>query len=104
MDEHPMPRTTLSRSKSFIACYALAAAVVALTSGAAIYASISPSGAASLIGGIDTQVALFLVPLAVLMFAIIAEVLHATLRGVTPARIDRPARPIRHWTPGHGEG
>ena len=99
-----MHKTTLSRPKSFIALYAVAALVVALTSGAAIYAVVSPASAASLTGGMDTQVAIFLVPLAVLMFVIIAEVLYATLRGAAPAMNERPARSIRHWTPGHGEG
>jgi FtsH-binding integral membrane protein len=99
-----MQSTTPSRPKSFIAYYAVALALVALTSGAAVFANMAPQSAASLTRHIDTQVALFLVPLAVLMFAIIAEVLYVTFRGVTPAVAKKPVRSIRHWTPGHGEG
>jgi hypothetical protein len=99
-----MQNSMPSRPKSFTAYYAIALALVALTSGAAVFANMAPERAASLTGRIDTQVALFLVPLAVLMFAVIVEVLYATFKGVTPAMAQKPVRSIRHWTPGHGEG
>jgi FtsH-binding integral membrane protein len=103
-DIYPMQNSTPSRPKSFTAYYAIGLALVALTSGAAVFANMAPERAASLTSHIDTQVALFLVPFAVLMFAIIAEVLYATFKGVTPAMAEKPVRSIRHWTPGHGEG
>jgi hypothetical protein len=99
-----MSQTTQSRPKSFIAIYALAAVLVAFASALAIYAHVAPGQVTFLPADFDAQVALFLVPLAVLMFAIIAEVLHATLKGSAPLMSEIPTRSIRQWTPGRGEG
>ncbi len=98
-----MRKSLKPRSKGFTAYYAVSLALVALSSGAAVFASLAPASATAFMRGLDTQVALFLVPLAALMFAIIAEVLYATFRGTRPAAI-APRATARHWKPGHGEG
>jgi len=96
---HP---STKQRPKGFIALYAVFLALVAVSSGLAVFASFAPGAVTALTRGVDAQIALFMVPLAALMFAIIAEVLHATFRGATPA--GSPERRVRTWKPGHGEG
>ena len=92
-----------SRSKGFNIYYAVCAILVALTSGVAIFATVAPASAATLTGGVDTQLAVFLVPLALLMIAIIAEVLRITLHGAAPEPQPAPRR-ILTWTPGRREG
>ena len=68
----------------------LAAASVAL------FAGVTPARAANIASQPDTQVAVFMVPLTLLVLALLFEAARFARRGTLPARLaDRPARPLR---------
>lgn len=90
-----MSDTTPAKPKSFTAFYLLALVAVALTSALAIYAGVSPSSAAALTHGLDARVAVFVVPLALLMLATIGEVVRVSLRGAIPGDDQLPVRSLR---------
>jgi hypothetical protein len=96
-----MRETTRNRPKSFKVYYLASAFAVAVTGMLAVIGSFRPS--LVLPGGVDTEVAVFLVPLALLLIALLAEATHAAWRG---AALDTtpPVRHITHWAPGRGEG
>jgi hypothetical protein len=89
---------------SFTILYILAALLVAATSVLAILANAFPAKAALLTWGLDMQIAVFMVPVAALMFALLAEVLRATLSGIGTGRPPAPALHPGEWKPGHNEG
>jgi len=93
--------TTPATPKSFKVFYLLALIAVALTSALAIYASIAPQNALALTHGIDTRVAVFIVPLGLLMLATIGEVIRVSLRDAIPGDDQLPARSLR-WQDGSG--
>lgn len=97
-----MPKSKKSWQKSFNLYYAVSAVLVAATAGMAVYSSLEPDAAARLTGGIDTELALFLVPLTLLVFAVVGEVLHTSGRNFGTQAPPRPS--MRHWKPGRGEG
>jgi hypothetical protein len=103
-DVDPMHKSTSTKRKSF-RLYAIAStALVAIGSAAALIAGVSPATAANLATQPDTQVAVFMVPLTILVIAILFEVSRIALRGALPteAPARRPAR--RPWSPGQNEG
>jgi hypothetical protein len=71
----------------------------------AVLAGYLPAQQALLSGTIDPEVVLLFVPLAALVFAIVAEAARLSLKG-DPLRLDasRPVPPLSAWTPGRGEG
>lgn len=99
-----MHKTTQNRPKSFTVIYVIALAFVAMTCALAVLADTVPGVVAPLLHGVDTEVAVFVVPLAMLMFAIIAEVVHVSLSGSLPDDARAKARAVRAWAPGRGEG
>lgn len=99
-----MQKSTSPQRKSF-KLYAIASTVLATAgSVAALIVGVTPATAASLATQVDTQIAVFMVPLTLLVLAIMFEVARIALRGNLPAEapIRRPER--RYWSPGHGEG
>ncbi len=99
-----MHKSTSPKRKSF-RLYAIAStAVVAVGSVAALMAGVSPATAANLATQPDTQIAVFMVPLTILVIAILFEAARIAFRGKLPAEapLRRPAR--RHWSPGQNEG
>jgi len=84
-----------AKPKSFKVFYLLALIAVALTSALAVYAGVAPEKAATLTHGLDTRVAVFLVPLGLLMLATIGEVVRVSLRGAIPGDDQLPVRSLR---------
>lgn len=99
-----MHKSTSPKRKSFRLYAIVSTAIVALGSIAALMAGVSPATAANLATQPDTQIAVFMVPLTILLVAILFEAARIALRGALPA--EAPVRrPIRHhWSPGHDEG
>jgi hypothetical protein len=95
-----MPKLSQSRRVSINPYYAAAAVLVAASSAMAVFASIAPGQMAWLTKSLDAEMALFIVPLCVLLFAVIAETLHIGAR--KPGQTEQlvPAR-IRPWTKDH---
>jgi len=62
----------------------------------ALIAGVSPARAANIASQADTQVAVFMVPLTLLLLAMLFEAARFVRRGALPAQIaDLPARPLR---------
>ena len=97
-----MMESTHKRPKSFKVYYLASAFAVAVTGALAIFASLRPS--LVLPGGVDTQVAVFLVPLGLLFIALLVETAHAAWRGAAPLDPAPPVRRISRWSPGRNEG
>ena len=99
-----MHKSTSPKRKSF-RLYAIAStALVVGGSVAALIAGVTPATAANLANQPDAQVAVFMVPLTLLVLVMLFEVARIALRGALPveAPASRPNR--RHWAPGRGEG
>jgi len=94
-----LSRILSAKPKSLKVFYVLALIAVALTSALTIFAGISPDRAAALTRGVDTRVAAFVVPLALLMLATIGEVIRVSLRGPIPGDDQLPVRQLR-WQDG----
>ncbi|WP_299643865.1 hypothetical protein [Devosia sp.] len=72
--------------------------------GIALMLGIIPPRAITGAGDVDMAVVLLFVPLCALLFAIIAEVVRASLReGLRPPK-PRQSNPLSAWKPGHDEG
>ena len=99
-----MHKSTSSKRKSF-RLYAIAStAVVGLGSVAALIAGVTPATAANLATQPDTQIAVFMVPLTILVVAILFEAARIVLRGALPAEAPLRRTPRTLWSPGQGEG
>ncbi|KQX39986.1 hypothetical protein ASD04_04875 [Devosia sp. Root436] len=99
-----MHKSTSTKRKSF-RLYAIASSVLlGLVSMVALIAGVTPATAANLASQPDTQIAVFMVPLTILVVAILFEAARIALRGALPAEapVRRPNH--RHWSPGQGEG
>ncbi|KRA50193.1 hypothetical protein [Devosia sp. Root635] len=93
-----------SRRKSF-RLYAIATtALLGLGAMAALIAGVTPATAANLASQPDTQIAVFMVPLTILVVAILLEATRIALRGALPAEAPLRRTTHRHWSPGQGEG
>lgn len=78
-----------------IALFGTLAAAMAVV---ALIAGVTPARAANIASQPDTQVAVFMVPLTLLVLALLFEAARFARRGKLPARIaDQPARPLR-WS------
>jgi len=98
-----MQTSTSLRRKSFKLYAMLFGAVLALGAAATTLVSVGPVQAASLAHDADTQIAVFMVPLTLLVLAILFEAARIALRGPLPEQ-HRPRRARAHWQPGRGEG
>jgi hypothetical protein len=99
-----MHKSTSTRRKSF-RLYAIAStAIVALGSVSALIVGVTPATAANLASQPDTQIAVFMVPLTILVIAILFEVARVALRGALPADAPRRRQALPNWSPGQGEG
>lgn len=70
----------------------------------AVLAGYLPAQQALLTGKLDAEVVLLFVPLAALVFAIVAEVIRVAARGPLRSTTTRRMPPLSGWKPGHGEG
>ena len=99
-----MHKSTSPKRKSF-RLYAIvsAALVAAAGAAAALMAGITPATAADLAMQPDTQIAVFMVPLTILVVAMLFEVARIALRGALPAEAPLRRAPRPRWSPSHGE-
>ena len=99
-----MHKSTSPKRKSFRLYAIVSAALLGLGSVSALIAGVTPATAANLASQPDTQIAVFMVPLTILVVAILFEAARIALRGALPAEapVRRPVR--HHWSPGHDEG
>lgn len=99
-----MHKSTSPKRKSF-KLYAIASsATLALGATGALVAGVTPANAASLAHQVDPQIAAFMVPLTILLFAILYEAGRIALRGNLPVEAPAHRTARRYWSPGRGEG
>lgn len=100
-----MQQSTSPQRKSFKRlAIVTTSTLVAGGAAAAFMAGVTPATAANLASQPDTQVAVFMIPLTILVLAVMFEVARFALRGNLPAEAPAPRRAHRHWSPGRGEG
>jgi ABC-type dipeptide/oligopeptide/nickel transport system permease subunit len=95
-DVDPMLKSTSTTRNSFMP-YAIVTSILALVGAVAgVLAGVTPATAASLAREVDTQIAVFMVPLTLLVLAIMFEVTRMVLRGSVPAELPaaRNRRPL----------
>ena len=99
-----MHKSTAPKRKSFSLFAIATTAMLTIGSAAALVAGVTPASAASLATQPDAQIAVFMVPLTILLAAILFEVARFALRGTLPAEapIRRPVR--LHWSSGRSQG
>lgn len=99
-----MHKSTSTKRKSFRLYAVLSTVLVAGAAGVALMAGVTPAAAANLAHQADTQIAVFMVPLTLLVLAILFEVTRFVVRGSVPAEAPVRRAAHRHWSPGRGEG
>lgn len=99
-----MHKSTSPKRKSFRRLALASTAVVAVGATSALIAGVTPASAANLAQQVDTQIAVFMVPLTLLVLAILFEVARFVVRGTLPAEapLRRPVR--RYWSPSRSDG
>lgn len=98
-----MHKSTSPQRKSFILYAAATTALLALGSVSALVVGVTPAMAANLATKPDTQVAVFMVPLTILVLAVLFEVTRVALRGALPVEAPRRPPAPRPWSPGRAE-
>ena len=86
-----------SAKRKIIKPYAIASAILMVAGAAAgLMAGVTPATAANLAHQPDTQIAIFMVPLTLLVLAMMFEVTRVVLRGNVPAELPaaRNRRPL----------
>ncbi len=99
-----MHKSTSSRRKSFRLMLAVLGMItVAAGSAMTLVAGVTPARAANFASQADTQVAVFMVPLTLLVLVLLFEVARFALRGAIPAQ-SQPRRQRRpDWTARKGD-
>jgi UDP-N-acetylmuramyl pentapeptide phosphotransferase/UDP-N-acetylglucosamine-1-phosphate transferase len=100
-----MHKSTSPRRKSFTLYTILSSALIALGAAGALAAGVTPATAANLATQPDTQIAVFMVPLTVLVLALMFEVARVVLRNTVPVEAPAPRTlaPSRYWTTKSGD-
>jgi hypothetical protein len=89
--------STSTRQKK-IGLAALVGIMVAALATMALVAGVTPARAANLANQADTQVAIFMIPLTLLVLVLLFEAARFVRRGALPAQsVDRAVRPLR-WS------
>lgn len=84
---------------------AIASSTVAVTGAiGALALGVTTAAAAQLAQDPDTQIAVFMVPLTLLVLAMLFEVARIAFRGALPAESPVRRPPRRPWSPNRGEG
>lgn len=99
-----MHSSTSPKRKSFKLLALSLSLLVGGGSAAALFLGITPAEAATMVQQPDAQVAVFMVPLTILLAALLFEVARVTWRGKLPVEERVRARRRQHWSPGQGEG
>lgn len=98
-----MHKSTSPKRKSFRRVAIATTALVTGGAAAALLAGVTPATAANLASQPDTQIAVFMVPLTILVLAVLFEVTRFVLRGSLPVETPVRRRASRHWAAGRGE-
>lgn len=97
-----MHKSTSPRRKSFTLLAVLGTMMLVLGPAVALIAGVTPAQAANIASQADTQVAVFMVPLTLLVLVLLFEVARFVRRGTLPAQ-SIPRRQRRpDWTPQRG--
>ena len=101
-----MHKSTSPKRKSFRLYAVLSTVLLAAGSVGALIAGVTPATAANLATQPDTQIAVFMVPLTILVLAMFVEVARVVLRDKVPAEapVRRTIASGRYWTAGRREG
>ena len=99
-----MHKSTSPKRNSFKRVAIVTTALVTGGAAAAFVAGVTPATAANLATQPDTQIAVFMVPLTILVLAVLFEVARFAARGNLPVEAPAPRRAHRHWSPGRDEG
>lgn len=99
-----MHKSTSPRRKSFRRVAIVSTALLSVGTVAALMAGVTPATAANLAAQPDAQIAVFMVPLTILVVAVLYEVTRIALRGTLPEEPTPRRRPLRHWSPGPAGG
>jgi hypothetical protein len=91
-----VPSDRKTRKFQPMAAFSLAMLLIA-GAGGALLVSVGPSTAAELAQQPDTQIAVFMVPLTILVLGVLFEVARFALRDAIPAQQPAPRRLDRHW-------
>lgn len=97
MDVGPMHKSTSPRRKSFKWLAVFGTFGVALGSALALIAGVSPAQAANIASQADTQVAVFMVPLTLLVLVMLFEAARFVRRGMLPVTADVPHKKRLSW-------
>lgn len=94
-----MHKSTSPKRKSFTLYTVLSALLLAGGAAGALAAGVTPAIAADLASQPDTQVAVFLVPLTILVLAVLFEVARVVLRNNVPAEapVRRTVSSDQYW-------
>jgi hypothetical protein len=104
-DVDPMHKTTSPRRKKFRLLAFASATLLTIGAVAALAAGVTPATAATLAAQPDTQIAVFMVPLTILVVAILYEVARIALRGTLPEQATPLRRRAhRRWSDGQHAG
>lgn len=96
-------QTSSSAKRKKLTPYAIVTSVLLVAGTAAgLVAGVTPASAASLAQQPDTQIAVFMIPLTLLVLAVMFEVTRMVLRGAVPAEL--PARSNRRPLSGRSGG
>ena len=99
-----MHKSTSTKRKSFKVYAVSLVALLASGAAAALIAGVTPATAANIAHQPDAQVAVFMVPLTILVLAMLFEVARIALRGNLPAEA-RASRVSRlQWSKDRSEG
>lgn len=99
-----MHKSTSPKRKSIKSLAIVSTVLVSGGAAAALLAGVTPATAANLANQPDTQIAVFMVPLTILVLAVLFEVARIALRGTLPAEAPAPRRAHSHWSQGRVEG
>jgi membrane protein implicated in regulation of membrane protease activity len=100
-----MHKTTSPRRKKFRLLAFASATLLTIGAVAALAAGVTPATAATLAAQPDTQIAVFMVPLTILVVAILYEVARIALRGTLPEQATPLRRRAhRRWSDGQHAG
>jgi hypothetical protein len=93
----PMHKTKPLKRKTFWRVALASTLVVTGATTTALLAGITPATAANLANQPDTQIAVFMVPLTLLVLVLLFEVTRFALRGNLPAQAPAKSRNGRYW-------
>ncbi|WEK05393.1 MAG: hypothetical protein P0Y65_03810 [Candidatus Devosia phytovorans] len=92
-----MHKSTSPKRKSFKRFAIASTALVSIGAASALAVTVTPATAANLASQPDAQIAVFMVPLTILVVAVLFEVTRFALRGNLPVEAPARRRAHTHW-------